>query len=40
MITINELKKEFEEKLNRNLTEEELDCIKWMVASQDHQASA
>ncbi|WP_332690598.1 hypothetical protein [Halalkalibacter lacteus] len=40
MLTVNELKNEFEEKLNRDLKEEEIDFIKWIVENQPHEASA
>jgi hypothetical protein len=40
MVTFAELKKEFEEKLNRVLTKEEIDFIKWIFENQAHEVSA
>ncbi|MFC0470778.1 hypothetical protein ACFFHM_09810 [Halalkalibacter kiskunsagensis] len=40
MVTTEELRQEFENKLQRELTEEEVKFIHWMTALQSHEASA
>ncbi|WP_332697114.1 hypothetical protein [Halalkalibacter lacteus] len=40
MVTTEELIQQFENKLQRELTEEEVSFIQWMVALQSHEASA
>jgi hypothetical protein len=40
MVTTNEIIQEFQSMLQRELTEEEINFIHWMVALQSHEESA
>ncbi|WP_332633666.1 hypothetical protein [Halalkalibacter flavus] len=39
MVTLKELREEFEEKLNRQLTTEEIEILHFMIDSQYHRTN-